>query len=173
MAILRMLAFAPDNAPEQSRTAPAVARPAAKVASPAATRAAESRAADASAGTFDGDWPALVRRLPLAGLAKQLGERCELVSQGGARFDLVLADEYKPLAAHADKLKATLTQYLGRPVTLNVNIGEVKGNTVNAIAEGERRARQAEAAADIDADPFVQALVSGFDGRIESVKPAT
>jgi DNA polymerase-3 subunit gamma/tau len=84
-----------------------------------------------------------------------------------------LPDVFKPLAAHADKLKAALSQYLGRPVGVNVTIGAVKGNSVSALAEGERRARQAEATADIDADPFVQALVSGFDGRIESVKPAT
>ncbi len=66
-----------------------------------------------------------------------------------------------------------MSQYLGRAVAVNVSTGEVKGTSVSAITEGERRARQAEATADIDADPFVQALVSGFDGRIETVKPAT
>jgi DNA polymerase-3 subunit gamma/tau len=182
MAILRMLAFAPEGTARPARAAVAPTRAAAPVKSAAAAGPAAAGGAGAppasvtttvAAGTFDGDWPALVRRLPLAGLAKQLGERCELVSHAGNRFDLVLPPDCQPLAAHADKLKATLSQYLGRAVTLQVSVGEVKGNTVSAIAEGERRARHAAAAADIDADPFVQALVSGFDGRIESVKPAT
>ena len=99
-------------------------------------------------GTFDGDWPALIRRLPLAGLAKQLGERCELASHTANRFDLVAAGGAQAArGSHADKLKATLAQYLGPPIALNVSIGDVNGATsVSAIAEGERRARQAEAA---------------------------
>jgi DNA polymerase-3 subunit gamma/tau len=174
MAVLRMLAFAPESG-ESAHSAVAVAPKRANaphVPGPGSARPAAVEAQPA-AGTFDGDWAGLIRRLPLAGLAKQLGERCELAAHAGARFDLVLPDEFKPLAAHADKLKAALSQYLGRPLVVNVTIGAVQGNSVSALAEGERRARQAEAAADIDADPFVQALVSGFDGRIESVKPAT
>jgi DNA polymerase-3 subunit gamma/tau len=172
MAVLRMLAFAPESGESAPRVATPKRASAPAVSGPASARPA-AVVAQASAGTFDGDWAGLIRRLPLAGLAKQLGERCELAAHAGARFDLVLPDEFKPLAAHADKLKSALSQYLGRPLVVNVAIGAVQGNSVSALAEGERRVRQAEAAADIDADPFVQALVSGFDGRIESVKPAT
>jgi DNA polymerase-3 subunit gamma/tau len=174
MALMRMLAFAPDETPAIGTTRSPARPPAA---AQAAVKAAEAGAVGdidaAPAGRFDGDWPALVRRLPLAGLARQLAERCELSAHSGVRFDLLLADEFKSLAAHADKLKATLAQYFGRPVAVNVAIGALRGTSVSAIAEAERRTRHAEAAAEIDADPFVQALVSGFDGRIESVKPVT
>jgi DNA polymerase-3 subunit gamma/tau len=59
----------------------------------------------------------------------------------------------------------------GRPLALTVKVGAVNGRSAAAIAESERRAREDSASARIDADPFVQELVAGFDATVESVKP--
>ena len=47
----------------------------------------------------------------------------------------------------------------------------MNGRSAAAIADGERRAREDSANARMDADPFVQELVAGFDATVESVKP--
>jgi hypothetical protein len=54
---------------------------------------------------------------------------------------------------------------------VTVKVGAVNGRSAAAIAEGERRARADSASAQMDADPFVQELVAGFDATVESVKP--
>ena len=78
MSLLRMIAFAPGVAPAPVvRTGPAAR---VDVASPTATRAAEpatpaATIAAPSASDFDGDWLALVARLKVAGLVKELAQR--------------------------------------------------------------------------------------------------
>ena len=57
---------------------------------------------------------------------------------------------------------------------MTIEVGAVKGTTVAAVRSDERAARQTEAQAIIDADPFVQAVVRDFGGaRVVpgSVKP--
>jgi hypothetical protein len=56
-------------------------------------------------------------------------------------------------------------------VDITVAVGAVAGRTAVALAEGERRARQDEAQAQLGADPFVQELVASFDATIESIQP--
>jgi DNA polymerase-3 subunit gamma/tau len=172
MTLMRMIAFAPE-APDERRpaTRPAQAPASATGARSAAAISAPEAPSRSAAAAFDGDWPGLVRRLPLAGLVRQLGERSELARFSDGRFELVVPNEFKALTAHADKLKATLAEFFGRPVALAVRTGTVQGKTAAAIAEGERKARQDQAEARAGEDPFVRELVSGFDARIDSIKP--
>jgi DNA polymerase-3 subunit gamma/tau len=161
MTLMRMLAFAPE-------------RDAAERAGPrgAGTRSAAAPRAQ-SAGSFNGDWPALARTLKVVGAVKQLAERSELVAWNSARFDLTVPQESRALTdrSYVDRLKAALREQLGRPVEVAVTVGTVAGRTVAAIAEGERRARLDEASQQMGADPFVQELVSSFDATIESIQP--
>ena len=105
--------------------------------------------------------------------AKQLAERSELVSFEADALELAVGSESRALAdkAYVDKLKAALADHFGRPLALTVKVGAVNGRSAAAIAESERRARADSANARIDADPFVQELVAGFDATVESVKP--
>jgi DNA polymerase-3 subunit gamma/tau len=188
MALIRMLAFAPvvpgsnegaePPAPGALRSAPASAG---RNAPPAGRGAvADGRrvpAADgggaAAAARFDGDWPAVARALRLSGAAKQLAERSELVSFAGDALELAVGAESRALAdkGYVDRLKAALADHFGRPLALTVRVGAGNGRSAAAIAEGERRVRADAATARMDADPFVQELVAGFDATIESVKP--
>ena len=122
---------------------------------------------------FDGDWPAVARALRVTGAAKQLAERSELVSFDADALELTVGPESRALAdkAYVDRLKAALAEHFGRPLALTVKVGTVNGRSAAAIAEGERKARADSANARMDADPFVQELVAGFDATVESVKP--
>ena len=165
MALMRMLAFAPaePGAVARPEPAPSVAR----------TEAETTRPRGVRAGRFDGDWPAVARALRVTGAAKQLAERSELVAFEADSIELTIGPESRALAdkAYVDKLKAALAEYFGRPLALTVKVGTVNGRSAAAIADGERRAREDSANARMDADPFVQELVAGFDATVESVKP--
>jgi len=165
MALMRMLAFAPV---EPGAAASAGLAPRAAGAEPAAAGPRSVRT-----GRFDGDWPAVARALRVTGAAKQLAERSELVSFEADALELAVGSESRALAdkAYVDKLKAALADHFGRPLALTVKVGAVNGRSAAAIAESERRARADSANARIDADPFVQELVAGFDATVESVKP--
>ena len=54
-----------------------------------------------------------------------------------------------------------------------MEVGAVEGRTVAAAATEQRNELQARARAAIDADPFVQGVISELDGRVvpESVRP--
>ena len=165
MALMRMLAFAPVEPGMAARTesVPRAARAEAPVASDRGARPQR----------FDGDWPAVARALRVTGAAKQLAERSELVSFDADALELTVGPESRALAdkAYVDRLKAALAEHFGRPLALTVKVGTVNGRSAAAIAEGERKARAESANARMDADPFVQELVAGFDATVESVKP--
>jgi DNA polymerase-3 subunit gamma/tau len=107
------------------------------------------------------------------GAAKQLAERSELVGWNGTRFELAVASESRALAdkSYVDRLKSALREHLGRPVEVAVTVGAVAGRSVAALAEDERRTREAQASQQMGADPFVQELVASFDATIESIQP--
>jgi DNA polymerase-3 subunit gamma/tau len=165
MALMRMLAFAPvePGAATSAGPAPHVAN----------VEPASGGSRPVKTGRFDGDWPAVARALRVTGAAKQLAERSELVSFEADALELAVGSESRALAdkAYVDKLKAALADHFGRPLGLTVKVGAVNGRSAAAIAESERRAREESATARIDADPFVQELVAGFDATVESVKP--
>jgi DNA polymerase III subunit gamma/tau len=164
MALMRMLAFAPDEPGEVSNAGPTphVARD--ESAAPAPRGGRPARVAD---------WPAVAGALRVTGAAKQLAERSELVAFEADALELAVGPESRALAdkGYVDKLRAALADHFGRPVALTVRVGVVNGRSAAAIAESERRAREESASARMDADPFVQELVAGFDATVESVKP--
>ena len=165
MALMRMLAFAPTEPGAGAR-----AEPAPRVAK---VQAVTGGSRGAPPQRFDGDWPAVARALRVTGAAKQLAERSELVSFAADALELTVGPESRALAdkAYVDKLKTALAEHFGRPLALAVRVGTVNGRSAAAIAEGERKASADSAHARMDADPFVQELVAGFDATVESVKP--
>ncbi len=130
MTLLRMLAFAPAAAgeakPATPRAAPLVAQPAPRTQCAGAARRTGrarprrrpdgARAAPAGrrrrhrrAVAFDGDWPALVGRLKVAGLVKELASRSELVSHEGDAMKLRVPLKTLLDAGTLDKLKAAVS----------------------------------------------------------------
>ena len=124
---------------------------------------------------FDGDWPGLVERLKIGGMAKMLAQHCELRSYENDAFDLCVPEEHRHLTdpSFQAKLKASVDDLFGRPMRLNVSVGAVTGMTPAAIQGEERRKRQEEAIAAIEQDPFVRELVETMDARIieSTIKP--
>jgi DNA polymerase III subunit gamma/tau len=150
MTLLRMLVFRPEGDFSRSE------------------KEEKPVSAKAPARPFDGDWPALVRRLPLAGGSKELARNAELKGRDNGVFDLVVPKSMAYLAgdSYRDKLQAALAAHFGSALKVRVSAGETHGATAAELEAAERGARRAEAARAVQGDSFVQDLVNLFDGRV-------
>lgn len=139
----------------------------------AARMPGESGAAEAPLD-FDGDWLALVGKLRLAGIARQLAHEAELVSWRHRSFHIRANIRTLLEPAHVERLKNALAAHFGGPIQLTAELGTVQGTTAAALEAQERAKRQADAVAAIESDPFVRALVQDFGGAVVpgSIKPA-
>ena len=194
MTLLRMLAFTPESGNATLRMPPPAATPAARPAAPPPAAPAERTplkaeapapayspdttpppTAPASGAAFDGDWPGLVTRLKLGGMAKMLAQHCELKSWDGDGLLLCVPEEHRHLGdkSFQEKLKTTVSEHFGKPLKIDITIGEVSGMTPAQIENREKQTRQAEAVASIEQDPTVRELVETFDAQIveSSIKP--
>jgi len=180
MTLLRMIAFAPadagNNAPAPAPRAvplvaskPRTAAPAATVSgtvTPAATIPAPQIA-------FESNWPALVERLKVSGMVRELATRSELVCAEGDHFRLRVPIKTLAEGGNLEKLKTALTQHFGRAIRVTVDIGATAGPTAAGIAEQARAAKQKRAEEAIYADPFVKELIENFGATVDpaSIKP--
>ena len=188
MALLRMLSFAggagqpkagPDRnaAPARSRTETprqAAVQPAKR--SDESIKPAAEPARDAASAAFDGDWPALVERLGLTGMAGMVARHGECVSCANDRLELVVPEAHRMYAErpYVEKLQAELVPVLGPGLRLVVRVGETKGTSLAAIRSRESEQRRETAAEAIEADPFVRELVRDLGAEVvaSSIKPA-
>jgi DNA polymerase-3 subunit gamma/tau len=122
------------------------------------------------------DWPALVRQLPLKGVAQQLATQSELL--GSEEHEQVRVMQLRvPVetllsAGSADKLAAALSHHFAKTVRLVTEIGHVTYTAhAESVAEQERRQQLAEQT--LNEDPFVQTLIREFGATLVpgSVKP--
>ena len=198
MAILRMLAFAsggagvqPTNtrasagapaaasAPSAVSSAPVAARSATRPereASPAPVPEAREPAPAAAKIDFDGDWPGLVTRLNLNGMAGLLARYAELGSFNNNHLELVVPEAHRAYADknYLDKLKAALVPHFGESLRVSVRAGSTAGVSLAAARSRESEQRQATAAAAIEDDPFVKSLVRDFGAEVvpSSIRPS-
>ncbi len=179
MTLLRMIAFAPAEAATEAavpaRSAPpAVARPrpAPPTAAPAAAPASSTRGA-AEGLAFDGNWPALVERLKISGMVRELATRSELIAADGDHFRLRVPIKALAEAGNLERLKAALAQHFGRAIRVTVEVGATSGPTAAGIAEQARAEKQKRAEEAIYADPFVKELIENFGATVDpaSIKP--
>jgi DNA polymerase-3 subunit gamma/tau len=192
MTLLRMLAFAPTagSAPRQSLAGssrsietPASSRSAASsrpqvaaVPPPPPSRGANEPATASSQPPpqiFDGDWPALVARLKVGGLVKELAQRSELVSAEGDHFRLRTPVKTLIEAGTVEKLRAALAAALARPVRVSAEAGQTSGPTAAGIAAQVSAERQKQAEESIYGDPFVRELIENFGATVDpaSIRP--
>ena len=138
------------------------------------TESANSVPMPASAGAID--WPALVRQLPLKGVAQQLATQSELLGSEEAEhvrvMKLRVPVETLLSAGSADKLAAALSDYFEKTVRLETEIGNVT-RTAHAASVAEQARRQQLAEQTLNDDPFVQTLIREFGATIVpgSIKP--
>jgi DNA polymerase III subunit gamma/tau len=191
MTLLRMLAFAPAAGSAPTRSLPGFSRPTETPATPrpassrppvaAAQHPLPSRGANELAAAssqpppqvFDGDWPALVARLKVSGLVKELAQRSELVSADSDHFRLRTPVRTLIEAGTVEKLKTALAAALGRPVRVSAEAGQTSGPTAAGIAAQASAERQKQAEESIYGDPFVRELIENFGATVDpaSIRP--
>ena len=120
-------------------------------------------------------WSALVSQAGLRGAVRNLADHCELSSNDGNRFELVLARDKANF--NTDQLRGRLEQALGEHLGGRVSIRIVVGDPPRATPaevrranEDERMRRTREA---IEQDPNIQAVQAAFDAVLEpdSIQP--
>ncbi|MFW6094674.1 MAG: DNA polymerase III subunit gamma/tau [Pseudomonadota bacterium] len=165
MTLLRMLAFAPDEA--QAQAVP----PATPEAAP--TPPAGSAGNDVpAAATGAVPWHEQVAGLELSGVARMVAEHAELVEAGDEVYRLRLDDGHDTLLS--DSAVAAIERALaacGHDVRVEVEVGPISGETPAQRFERERTDRQQAAERSLATDSTVKSLLSEFDGRIDGVRP--
>ncbi len=125
---------------------------------------------------WEGNWPALVKDIPVGGLARQLAQQTELVRYAMENSEMVFLLR-SPAAAICtasaiSKLSEWLAGHFGCPVKIRTEIGKVE-NTANRDVREAEAARQQQAEAAMHNDPYIQRLVTEFGAQIVegSIKP--
>ena len=192
MTLLRMIAFRPTAVIDESLgpedlqdSGPEVAAPVKK---PEPLPEPESRAAPeplpapdpqpepADASLLEpGRWAELLDKLPLSGMVYSVASHCELRQVDGDKAYLVLDETNASLynEGHRSRISAALAEYLGREMTVVIEVGVPRYETPAARARRLLDERQAQALAAIEADPKVQLLIDRFEGTLDrdSVTP--
>jgi DNA polymerase-3 subunit gamma/tau len=184
MTLLRMLAFAPVEPASAPKTAalaatrpPRTSAPAAAAPRPAPAPRSQTAAAAANEAVrpvaFDGNWPALVERLKIGGLVRELAARSELVAVEGDHFKLRVPIKTLLDAGTLDRLKAALGEHFGRAIRVSAEVGSTSGATAAGLAERARAEKQKRAEDAIYADPFVRELIENFGATVDpqSIRP--
>jgi len=193
MTLMRMLAFMPGDAAaggacktdmvtgtvstkHASRQVPSALPQAAASAAVAPVAAAPVAATSGTTATpFDGDWPALVSQLKLNGMTRMLAQNCEVKNFSADGIELCVSEPHRHLLekAYQDKMKTALNEYYGKPVRLKFSVGSITGMTPAELENREKQAKQSQAIAAIETDPFVRELVENFDAKLiaSSIKP--
>jgi DNA polymerase-3 subunit gamma/tau len=75
--------------------------------------------------------------------------------------------------AYQDKMKTAMSEHYGKPMRLKFSVGSITGMTPAELESREKQAKQSQAIAAIETDPFVRELVENFDARliVSSIKP--
>ncbi|GHU11318.1 hypothetical protein FACS1894185_4340 [Betaproteobacteria bacterium] len=200
MTLMRLLAFAPTAAgatvavraePVAKRAAESVnpvAKPAAKPAlqtapTPTSAPAAVARPAPtfakselpAALPAANPEWHALTAQLNISGMAKQLAQHCDLVTQDAKNCVLQLAAEHQHLLSRVaqDKLEEALVEHLGHTVKLVIEIGKIERATPAQVAAQQHKIRHNDAIAAIERDPFVRDAIENLGAELNesSIKP--
>jgi len=178
MTLLRMLAFRPVAAPEETRAIPAAAAQSAAAGPvPGSVSGPVSGAGGApAAATAEGGWAAIVAQLELTGAARQLATHCVFLGRQGAVVRLGLDPRHQLVRTGAteEKLAQALSRHFGSTVRLEFQSAAAAGG--ETPAQAQRRASEAELTAArraFDEDAGVKGLRERFGAAVlpESVRP--
>ena len=129
----------------------------------------------AAMASVDADWHQILVAIKLGGMARELGQHCELRSIDEARIVLCLSPIHRHLQMKPaqDKLQQALCEYFGRPLQLSIELHEVSGDTPAATAQRQKHERQERAVAAVEQDDFVREVIDLFDATLieSSIKP--
>ena len=178
MTLLRMLAFRPGAAAEETRnsTAPAP-KPPARASATAAGAASGITPTAAATATEEGTaWAAIVAQLELSGAARQLATHCVFLGRNGALIRLGLDPRHQLVRTMAteEKLAQALSRHFGSTVRLEFQAGTAQG--AETPAQAQRRASEAELAGArraFEEDAGVKGLRERFGATVlpDTVRP--
>jgi DNA polymerase-3 subunit gamma/tau len=187
MTLLRMLAFRPaaeEGAPPQARPVRAVAAPSAVPPATAASarpqaarpqsvatadRSVDPSAKPAAGGAATPEWAGVVQSLDLRGPARQLADSCDLTSNAGNSWQLVVPADKEHLNTQQlrTRLEAALREQYGRDLRLTIAVGQPLRPTPAEVRRSNESARMREARETIESDPNVKAMQAAFDATLE------
>jgi DNA polymerase-3 subunit gamma/tau len=189
MTLLRMLAFRPaaedgaaqarpgrvaaPSAPATAPTRAAATAPAAPIRPPsgqAAERAPDAAAkSSAKTSSVSADWTSVVQSLDLRGPARQLADSCDLASNSGGAWQLIVPPDKEHLNTQQlrTRLEAALREQHGRDLRLTIAVGQPLRPTPNDVRRSNESARMRDARESIESDPNVKALQAAFDATLE------
>lgn len=123
----------------------------------------------------DLDWPQLIQRLKLTGMAKMLAQHSEAKVFSAENIELYVPNVHKHLLEkkYQDKIREALSIYFNKPIMLNFSVGSITGLTPVALQQRTEEENQVKAIAAIEKDPIVQELIEQFDAKliVSSIKP--
>jgi len=118
----------------------------------------------------------MIEAAQLKGPAGQLARNAALLAIENNIVRLALNPSFEHLSAPpvVANIEERLSGVLGRAIKLRFEKADAAQTTPAEVAASERSARQQEAERALGADPFVQAVIRDFGGRVipESIKPA-
>jgi len=193
MALMRMLAFAPESSSENIT---ASLRPSSVIskeklplcdgkgeklniktehATASALKVQTALNPDTCTNQSNGNWAVLMNQLKLNGMTKMLAQNCEMKSFSTDNIELCVQEEYEHLLekTYQDKIKTALSEHFRKPIRLKFSVGSVAGMTPAELNTRERQAKQLQAITAIETDSFVRELIDNFDAKliISSIKP--
>jgi len=117
-----------------------------------------------------------VKSLRVGGMAGMLAQHCELAACADGYLELRVPEAHKHLMekAYQEKLRAVLKERFGAMLRrVEITVGTAGGSTPAELDAKDRQARQSQAIAAIEGDPFVRELVEDLGGRVvpESIRP--
>jgi DNA polymerase III subunit gamma/tau len=182
MTLLRMLAFRPavEDGAQLQRAARTVA-PASPATSPRPVSAATPRvpatpaterateAGPKKIGASTADWAAVVQALDLRGPARQLADSCDLASNAGGSWQLVVPADKEHLNTQQlrARLETALREQYGRDLRLAIAVGQPARPTPAELRRSNESARMRDAREAIEMDPNVKAVQAAFDATLE------
>ncbi len=183
MVMLRLLAFRPDTGPAPetssagngSRLRPSSSQASSRSREPAETaapRAMYEPPAEAPAkGVLEpGRWHEIVSVLGLSGISAQLAAHSIVKRWDGRKLVLGLDAENRALLVGSralEKLQQALAAWLEQPLTVEIELQEVAGETPARRAAREAQARRESVLQELRQDPVVRMLQETFDAELQ------
>ena len=134
-----------------------------------------SQVAEPSPVSADMAWNDIVAKLALTGLARELAQNCELRSLGNQECVLRLApgNGHLQMKPSPERLQKALSDCLGRPLVLKIEVGEPELETPAERVGKQRQAEQQRAVAAIEEDGFVRDAMDMLGATVieSSIKP--
>ena len=121
------------------------------------------------------DWLELFPKLGLSGMTGSIGANCTLIAVDGDNWQLHLDPAHSALfnPTQQRRLNDALNQFLGRELTVHIELRKPEQETPAQAAAHKRANRQREAEASIHQDPVIQQLIQQFAAVIkaDSIEP--